>query len=922
MANTANTSEWDVSTDIYSVVKSVDNLKRRFIEDENETTLALGIFGFMGDTAAKKIQSAIVETGELGNEMFPTRAKLTKNVLTHATYSDIENINATPSHITLNVGIRLDDIEKYIEDDRFILDAEAPIFVGETEFHFDYDVIITRIKTKSTTRQDEYSYTAQYKMLDDDGNIINNRLSNVTNQYLMQPFVVKLSNYNYLIFQATLHQYSIETTRDKMVTDSIIANKTYTFEFANQIADFDVYLTDNGKTYKLQPFPYGSDSQNAVYFCWYLYISDNVIRITFDRNSIRPGLNSDIRIVAYTCLGNAGNFEYIKVDNTSEGFYFNSKSARYNYSKIDMFYVAVTDSTDGQDRKSKTDLQKLIPKAALARGSVTSEKDLNNYFNLIENEDNRLVMQKKVDNQLSRVWFGYFLMKNQVGNVIPTNTIDIHINLDSSYWTKSPDGRIIVPAGTGVYLKSNGEYGELMDIGDVPSPFDNEKFFGNSYYYATMYSIVLCRDPLYSAFYVISVNNDSFFTFKWVNMETYTQFVANRLNYQRNLLTDQNRYRISFSIAQSLAEDFGLYSVEEEEVTVTNDEGDETVEISSTVTVNIKCVLVLYKEKVAYRWKECTFDEDNFDPDGEYIYSFYVDLFTDNGLDTKNCIKLNDLNVAGSAQDTNYGYFDPVTEARLYVLARFDSSEHESRERGEGDDCLDNVTKDKYKDYVVTNIYNIDQGLSLYENFTDVIDAKVTALDEEGMNFIVSGVPVVGCQYIHVDIDEVEDNADYLLDAIMEKKSYIDYCLGIVENNMNIDFKFFNTYGPSRTYYTEEEDPINHVDLIMYFKLSLKSTSDLTTKGDIIDRIKEYMEDLYDTGDFHAPNLITDITNEFNDRINYLEFVGFNTFGADIQHIIEADVEDPYTVPEFLNIRNVYDENSRSLVPCIDIEIV
>ena len=108
----------------------------------------------------------------------------------------------------------------------------------------------------------------------------------------------------------------------------------------------------------------------------------------------------------------------------------------------------------------------------------------------------------------------------------------------------------------------------------------------------------------------------------------------------------------------------------------------------------------------------------------------------------------------------------------------------------------------------------------------------------------------------------------------------------------------------------------------MYFKLSLKSTSDLTTKGDIIERIKEYMEDLYDTGDFHAPNLITDITNEFNDRINYLEFVGFNTFGADIQHIIEADVEDPYTVPEFLNIRNVYDENSRSLVPCIDIEIV
>ena len=72
----------------------------------------------------------------------------------------------------------------------------------------------------------------------------------------------------------------------------------------------------------------------------------------------------------------------------------------------------------------------------------------------------------------------------------------------------------------------------------------------------------------------------------------------------------------------------------------------------------------------------------------------------------------------------------------------------------------------------------------------------------------------------------------------------------------------------------------------------IKNYINKLTKQDIINYIKDYVEDLYKTGNLHAPNLITNIINEFKDRINYIEFVGFNTFDADDQHIVLKEVED------------------------------
>ena len=134
MSSKNNDNSWIPSSDIYNIIQMVDDVKARFIDDQSETTLAIGLFGVLGDIEAKKIQSAIQETYILGNEMFPTRAKLTKNLITHAAYHNITNINAKPASITLNLAIKVDDLDQYMKntdsgDQEFIFSKDCPIYI-------------------------------------------------------------------------------------------------------------------------------------------------------------------------------------------------------------------------------------------------------------------------------------------------------------------------------------------------------------------------------------------------------------------------------------------------------------------------------------------------------------------------------------------------------------------------------------------------------------------------------------------------------------------------------------------------------------------------------------------------------------------------------------------------------------------------
>ena len=865
-----------VNTDIYNIVDSINELKKQYI-DEDEETLAIGVFGYLGDLEAKKIQTSILMTNTLSNEVFPNRSILDKNIITHSMMYGIKNINATPAYMTILIGILESDLDKYMNDNKLIIDKDVPIIIEDKyEFHLDYDIILSRVSKNGVT-----TYAAVYDMTH------KNRISTIDNYYLNQPYAMQIGTTKYVFIQATIRQVSIKNEYSQIITSSIIDNKTFTFKFENQLADFDVIVTENGKeTYVTPVFEGNGIDSNIEKYCYYVYVNEDTVRIKFDRTSYMPSLNAEIKIVIKTTLGSEGIFNY-----TTNSF-VSFTSEKYGYYNMNILIRPNTNSTGGVDRKSVDELHQILPKEILSKGSISTETDLTNYFNLINTNENMLIMQRKTDNQIDRIYYAYFLMKNKNGDIVPTNTINLKVN-QLMLKKRAESGSYYLPAGSYIKYSPSTFIGEVVDEKDIKDT--------DEYVYTTLYAVSITEDPLYAAFYMTIINENKYLSFEWINQEAEVQFISQNVHFERNMLTDKDTYKLSFTTIQNINTDMGMYIEKKNE-----DTGEWEL-----LENNMKTFVVLYKDGSPYRYKEASIESVDME---NYKYNWQVAFNTNNYYDDNNDIYIEDLKTSGEGFDS-YGYINPNCEVYIYTLAKFDSEDG----RYDLDSVIPNLDG-----YTVTNKYKIQNGLNFFFNYSGILSSRIKVteytdlLGEKTYTYHLSGVPVIGYSYLNN-----EENVLDFLDQMNYKKLYIDEALYVLENSFEIDFKFCNTYGPSRTYTVDLEGKtsIGRIDIVPRFEIGLVSSSDIYTKNKIITFIKEYIEEFGNIGDIHILNLTAEINKNFNNVISYCAYKGFNLFDANKQHMYKQDVENKNIPPEFINIRTKKDD-AGNVVPDVVIDIV
>ena len=865
---------------IYDIHKTINDIAKMYIPDENEDTLALGVFGYISDIAALQIQNDIILNSELGNELWPSRAKYEKNVIAHSIIQNITDINAKPAIIQAYLGFEEEKLNPLFINDVFTIDKDFAFRIGNFEFHLEYDLLLQR---SFMTSSQQYIYSANYDM-----RRINN-LSKITNPYTATPYIQIDQSKRMVYIPCQLMQVTHTIEHRKIITSSSVDNKTFEFSFKDQLADFEITVTERGESIQLTPVFDGAPIDNNVEkYCYYTYIDANTIRVRFDSLSYLPTLNADVEVLVKTTKGEEGNFDY-------DGFISVALSSeRFDYKNFSVTMRLGEKSTGGEDRKTVEELRRLLPKEALSRGSITNTQDLQNFFNtmILDSNKLRIEVMKKISNDFDkRSYYAYLVMKDEYNNVIPTNTINLEIPKslfikDNRKYVLKPGCYIVYENGVGHVYKEDSEYLQTLLQNDT-----------KNFIYTIPFMIVVNADPLYVSYYLSIMNYPVYLTFSYINQEAPVQFVSTYVTWTRKFLTDSDSYFLDMELSQNMSDGQSVV------------EFDET---GNVINSKLKVAMVMYNDDSDKPYRYAYGDIADYSAN-KYHVQFKFN--TKDKINDDNKIRIEDVFVPASTNQ-DYGYFTDHMKVELYVL--YNSNDNDEY----GTYGLDKIIpKESLKGWTVTNMYTVNGGLNFYYNYSQVMSSIVTDTvventegDETG--FYIKSVPVIKHSYMND-----EHNIQELINQFNYEKAYIDSATELLENNFMVDFKLFNTYGKSTMYSIDRagKNLIDRTHLTLNFEVKLLKTSDNNTKDYIIQDIKQMIEDLNELSSLHIPNLITTITNTYRNSIEYIEFLGFNDYDPEIapgiQHLYKQDNTDITAVPEFLCI------NVKDMGPDINIRL-
>ncbi|MGL5327857.1 MAG: hypothetical protein ACRDD7_01225 [Peptostreptococcaceae bacterium] len=857
MSNTSN-----FLPDIYKISDTINEIQKKFMEDSSEDTLMMGIYGYLNEVHSNIMQNSIIMASEWGNEAFPIRAKFEKSIITNAITYNINDINAVPARMEVMIGFIEKELHEQMKNDVFIFDKDCKIMVGDFEFHIDYDIIINKDNVNNET-----VYAARY----DIGRL--NPLSDIENPYLAPPITLDVNNDRFIFINCIIRQVEITTIYKKIISSNILDNKTFDFEFENQLATFDIFIKEGKKEQYLTPIFEGMPNMGNDNYCFYNYLDNKTIRVKFDRNSYEPKLNCEVEIHVKTTQGSAGVFKY--KDDIINGL----ESDKYNYGNLFILIKPVSSSEYGIDRKSIKDLKHIIPKEILSRGNITNHKDIENYFNMIDN--NRLLFYRRRDNQFERLYYAYMLVKDDMNNVIPTNTIDLEIDIDE--FDTMNDGRYMLNPGNLIEYKGN----DICKINNSLKDDDIYDIESRGFIYSCPYLCVVNRNPLSVSYYLNILNDIYYFRFSYINKNSSLQFISTSLLVSKPYL-QSDKYTLTMEAIQNM-------NIEKELIELDKD--------GNIVSCKIKPILIIHADN-DYNYYIIG-EVYEYDPD-TFKYKIRFELKTSNIIDKMNRIKINDIYMGGTS-NMSYVYLDESVKMSINMLVEFD----EEYGRNEIDTIVPGL-----KGYTLCNTYDVPSRVNLFYNYSNIIKSTVKLIqkeDKSGYFFKIKGIPSVKFSYL-----DDKDRCEKFIEYVQYRKVYIDDAVKVLEDSFNIDFKFFNTYGISKMFKIgHDKESLDKVNLKLRFKLKLKVGASKFTRDYVLEEIKDYIENINTIESIHMSNLTTYILNKFKEDIEFIEFLGINNYNALYQYIEKVETEIIEDVPEFLNINLTKD-----LKPDIDIILV
>ena len=585
----------------------LNQIAPNYFDFENVNTYKAGVLGYIQEILANTTEDSIHAMTVARREFYPNTAQYMKSLYKMAAARQMNLPMATPAIANILLLIQESDVinSKYgtVEDGMhtFVLDNTFIAMVDDIPFMLDYPIIILS-KPKSN---DQYAHTTHYDFT------IENSLNPSGIEAYIPNKVMNYEGTKYLILSVKMRQCSKTYETQIVTSNSVVTTVTMDFQFDGNLANFEVFYKENDTTPRVQLEKHLENSTiPKVPFCWYTLVDGNTIRLTFPANVyFVPRLNSEISIEIVTTLGKDGNFDEYTSDIISR-----NESERYPYNtQVPVFGVVDGSSSGGADRIDDDEFRTLVTNAYATNHTYITTNDLQLYFNeLMIGTTDRFKFTKKRDDAFIRLYGSFLLMKDSESNVVPTNTLDVHLDPlkdvgDFDIYSDVVNRYLIKPGAIFEYQESSGSENYVIQrrkdlkLTDDLSAYDNGMWVcskcGHVYEGTTnFYDLIkekennccpdaedpyVCPDCgagidefklkrfLFTNPYLISISTDTFMAgyflnslqeyhelaYTDVNDDSIVQFIAKSFRIERNAIAGENFYRFSFNISPSISLD-------------------------------------------------------------------------------------------------------------------------------------------------------------------------------------------------------------------------------------------------------------------------------------------------------------------------------------------------------------------------------
>lgn len=711
--------------------------------------------------------------------------------------------------------------DKFINSSIYLNADDIQILAGDIRYMFPGDIEITS-NEKGTVQ----AVRRTNHIFDTTDNIILNSLTTYSNNKL------------YISFLTEVIQLDYEESRF-LVSDHVdMTQSVNTIEFQDNFYRLDLWFEyyDSSTSIKSK-----KTLLSVEEFDGFNSNSDIYRREIVDTNKLKiilgDGINGrfypsgkEMNYRIYTTKGADGNTinPYLNVGLPNE------------LMDVSVFAEFTSSPTGGKNEYSLLELKDAIRKKIQTPDTIITETDLKNKLSDIMNLSSEETFHKlRRNDPIERILEMFIIVKDRSTSgsetVIPTNTLDIELNLDSvidnSYNTIKPF--FIVESSVNQENK-NERYNKI-----IPS---YRSRLANAMYYSSFYAIKIQKNPLLINFFNLNTNYQLSYENTYSNKEYSEEVYINSLSLERDIFNTvkQYKFRMTLDSLNSTFLENNTLIIKARFYNNSDEPGCEDFIIDFERAKNEKGEL----ENNIYEAKITSLDVIS-DNNNLFIKDVYKkeQEFTDG---TQRWA-INTLDYSSEVMDN--------VKCEIGIFYNFDmdtvvNSEAFKDIRGVRNKLL-------MSSYVIEDI-------NLYQNVDEIIYCQSEYKEGDKSTIKIKAVPLFKESYL---LDP--KNKDVLLNQMNSEKLLKNKITDKTEFPSRLSLKYFNTYGYSDIY-----SSLDNVSLSFKFEISFKNNKNIPNSEllEIKNNIIKLIDDINKKDNNEDKNIyLSDLTNIINSNSNIVQ---------------------------------------------------